>query len=95
VTSIRPIIYQNIGEAVLIGCRVNSNPDSTVKWFRKPQNLNKSFRENSEINENTELDYEEINTNVETRYEILKFKQTNQTVTYFKIKVTMFMKLLY
>lgn len=79
VISIKPIIYQKPGESVLIGCRINSNPDSSVKWYkRKLTTLNNSMKEYDQ--------YEEIDFNLNQNYQNLNFKQTNQTVSYFKIK---------
>ena len=83
--SIKPVVYQNLGKDALIGCRVSSNPDSTIKWYRQIVSVDQPSRiTNQRIDMNQ---YELIDPLFHTRYEILKFKQTNQTATYFKIKV--------
>lgn len=65
-------VYQAVGQSVLLGCLVSSNPESTVVWYRK-----------NKTNGTNEFELIDIS---QSRYQTHKFKQTNQTVYYFKIK---------
>lgn len=80
VVPIKSAIHQINDEPLLIGCRILSNPESQVKWYRKKQT--------SLANKSSFDQFEEIDLNNNQRYQNLNFKQTNQTVTYFKIKVS-------
>lgn len=75
--ALNQIIYQTVGQSVLLGCIVNSNPESTVVWYKRNKNLT-----NGTLND----EYELVDIN-QSRFQTHKFKQTNQTVYYFKIKV--------
>ena len=66
-------VYQTVGQSVLLGCLVNSNPESTVVWYKKNKNLT-----------NGTNDFESIDVS-QSNYQIHKFKQMK--VYYFKIKV--------
>lgn len=65
-------IYQTVGQSVLLGCIVTSNPESTVVWYRK-----------NKTNGTNEFELIDVS---QSRYQTHKLKQINQTVHYFKIK---------
>ena len=87
----KPKVYQSKSQTALIGCIVVSNPESSISWFRRnPSFIQVSFVSNSSsltsLVNNTEPEYLLVDA-ASPRYQIHKYKQANQTVSYFKIKV--------
>ncbi len=80
VVPVKTVIQQVNNDPLLIGCRVSSNPESTIKWYRK--------KLTDPANKSSYDQFEEIDLNSHQRYQHLNFKQTNQTVSYFKINVS-------
>jgi len=68
-------VYQTIGQSILLGCLVSSNPESTIVWYKKNKN---------QVNGSNDFELIDV---TDSKYQINIFKQTNQTIHYFKIKV--------
>ena len=64
----------NSGQSVILGCVVNSNPDSTISWFRLENQTHNFISSYLRIEE------------ADLRYTINKIKQSNHTISYLKIK---------
>ncbi len=83
--AIRKSVTQNLGQTVLLGCVIKSNPESTIQWFKSTLTANPT-KSNSTIT----LSNSNLFTIIEAsdlKYQIHTFKQLNQTVSYLKIKV--------
>jgi hypothetical protein len=81
-TPIRKKVFQNVGQTVLLGCVVNSNPESSVNWYK----LHAKKNSTAEVEINNSEDFVLIDAS-QSKFQLHKFKQTNQTVSYLKIKV--------
>jgi hypothetical protein len=83
----RPNVYQYNKQTVLLGCVVNSNPESTITWYKedvvekKGDDLLKPLLNEKQF---VKVNTADINDN-NNKIQILKYKQTNKTVSYYKI----------
>ncbi|CAF0733656.1 unnamed protein product [Brachionus calyciflorus] len=77
ISTIQPHINHNSGQTVVTGCVVSSNPDSTITWFKYD---NQTKINNKFISSYFRIDESDLD------YTINKIKQSNQTISYLKIK---------
>ena len=72
---------------------VNSNPESTFNWYKLTNSNNNNS--NSNVSSSSSSNLHEVlldGANQQSKYQIHKFKQSNQTVSYLKIKVCLIKK---
>lgn len=84
----KPILQrtnQFMEQTVALGCMIISNPESTITWSK----LNQTVVMEDEALNRSENVYTEIDA-TNSKYQIHKHKQINQTVSYLKIKVDIF-----
>ena len=74
----KSVVSQFEGQSVLLGCTVFSNPESSIVWYKKVSN-------------STHIqDFEKIDMS-QPKYQVLKYRQINQTLSYLKIKVRFYL----
>ena len=95
VTPIKQVVYQYVQQSAVLGCIVQSNPESTITWYKSMSNVTlvKQYQlpsaaviSSSSAQQEDSDEYVQIDV-LKTRFNIIKHKQHNQTVSYFKIKV--------
>lgn len=76
---------QYMEQTVALGCTISSNPESTINWYKLAAGT--TTDNNSQTLDQAEPIYEPIDASSGLKYQVHKYRQANQTVSYLKIKV--------
>lgn len=80
---------QYMEQTVALGCVVSSNPESIVSWHKQ------IAANDSGILSGGLFEPIDVGLNAGQKYQVHKYKQANQTVSYLKIKVMEFQSLFF
>lgn len=81
-------------QTVALGCLINSNPESAVNWYKLGKQQQTTRIGSDSLNQVVGGGFEPIDATNGLKYQVHKYRQANQTVSYLKIKVnTLFRKM--